>query len=88
VLPGKRGNPAGTASQMRPQSVSVWPATSDALGGAEAGSSLSAGGSVVAKELGGAEAEGESGVGPHATSNAATGITRRKRLGRVDIGRV
>jgi len=30
--PGKRGNPTGTASQMRPHAVSVWPTELDAPG--------------------------------------------------------
>src|SRR6187397_807589 len=48
VLPGNRGNPAGTESQIRPQSVSDWPAARDPDGDPPGLTSIGASGSIVA----------------------------------------
>ncbi len=90
VAPGNRGKPSGTVSQMRPQAVSVWPATEAAgdpdsvasLGVAAAGFDALDDGLVT--ELGAGL-----GVGPHAVRISATaGSVSRRRRARVDIGGV
>jgi hypothetical protein len=80
-LPGKRGKPAGTASQMRPHSLSLCPsAAPEPLGEVDGGASL---GAALDREL----ADGL-GDGPHVTRRRLTAATNRRRLDRIGIGRV
>ena len=92
ALPGNRGKPAGTVSQIRPHSVSVWPAAMDAdgvvdrLGGDDASPLVVVAGTsfVVAP----ADVVGEETGVPQAASRSARGSIKKRWHGRDGIVRV
>jgi hypothetical protein len=88
VLPGKRGKPAGTVSQIRPQPVSVWPAAGEASGEPAGGASLGEVGWLADEGLGDAGCTVATGLRPHPAISGATRRVKRRQLARVGIGRV